>query len=69
VRSVSLSVTRLHCAKTAEPIEVSFGVETLWDLGHIVLEEGSDSPLARMDGFDAAFAQFLWRLVYVYYSS
>jgi len=37
-RSVCLSVTRLRCAKTAKKMEVLFGVETLGDPRHIVLD-------------------------------
>jgi len=40
--SVSQSVTRLHPAKTAERIEVSFGVETLGGPRNIVLDRGHD---------------------------
>jgi len=36
--SVSLSVTRLRHAKTAERIEVVFGVETLVGQWHIILD-------------------------------
>jgi len=45
--SVCLSVTRLHCAKTAERIEVLFGIETYGDPGHIVLDGGADPPRRR----------------------
>jgi len=40
--SVSLSVTWLRCANTAEQIEVLFGVETLVDPRNIILDMFSD---------------------------
>jgi len=43
---VSLSVTRLCCAKTAARIEVPFVTEILGDTRHIVLDGGPDSPPA-----------------------
>jgi len=43
---VSLSVTRLRCAKTAGRIEVAFAVETLGGPKHTVLDEGF-GPLRR----------------------
>jgi len=58
--SVCQSVTRAGCVKTAERIDVLFGVETPGDRRNIVLD-GVSIPMAR--GFDAAFAKLLWLLV------
>jgi len=71
------------CAKAAERIEVLFGVETLRDLRHTVLNGGSDLLMARVNSggnfpiveigillaFDVAFAKILWPLVLVWYIS
>jgi len=46
--SVCQSVTQLHCANTAERIEVLLGVETLAETGNPVLDGSSDFP----HGFD-----------------
>jgi len=56
-----MSATRLRCAKTAKLFEVLFGMVTLGDPRHIVLDKGPDPLTAR--GFDAAFAKLLWPLV------
>jgi len=59
------SVTWLRCAKTAKRTKVRFGMETLRDAMHIVVDGGSDSPTARRRGrrFDAAVVKLLWPLV------
>jgi len=54
VRGVSLSVclsvclsrgsSRLHCARTAEPIKMLFGMNTPGDPWNIVLDVGPDPP-------------------------
>jgi len=40
-------VTRLSCAKTAERLEILFGVETLGDPRHVVLDADPDPRAAR----------------------
>jgi len=52
---VSQSVARLHCTKTAERIEVLFGVETLYRMGSLdtLRREGSMRPLPNY--FDLLF--------------
>jgi len=45
--SLSSSFTRLWVAKTAERIEVLFGVKTLGNQRNIVLDGGPDPPSAR----------------------
>jgi len=42
--SVSMSVTWLHCAKTAKRIEVRFGTEIRKDAKHFVLGGDPDIP-------------------------
>jgi len=44
---ISLSVTRLRCAKTAERIEVLFGVATFGDPRPIAFYGDPDPPTAR----------------------
>jgi len=44
---LSRSSTRLHCVKTAERINILFGVNTLGGLRNIVLDRGTDPPTAR----------------------
>jgi len=44
---VSLFVTWLRCAKTAEPTEVLFRMETFGELRHTVLDGGPNPPTAR----------------------
>jgi len=61
VQSVSLCVTRLRLAETAERIDVLFGFEIPGDPRNIVLD-GGPVPL-RGEGCDAAFAELLWPLV------
>jgi len=45
--SAYLSVTRLCCVKTAERIEVLFGMETLWHPRHILFDGRIGPPTAR----------------------
>lgn len=45
-----LSVVQLCCAKIAEWIKVLFGVETLGDERHIVLDHHPDHRTGRMSG-------------------
>jgi len=54
--SVNLSVTRAGCAKTAERINVLFGMEIPGDLRN---RGGLHSPRGGGRGFDAAFAKLL----------
>jgi len=49
----------LHCANTAEQVNVLLGVKTLEDPRYIVLDGSSDF----LHGFDAAFTKLLWPLV------
>jgi len=51
-RGVCLSrgLTGLHCAKTAERINILFGVNIFGGPRNIVLDEGRDSPTARGGG-------------------
>jgi len=56
--SVSLSVTRLHFANTAEWIEVLLGVEILADPRNIVLNGSFNFPRV----FQAIFDKLLWPL-------
>jgi len=46
--SVSLSVRQLHCANTAERIEVLLRVDTLGDPRNIVLDGSPDFPTDSM---------------------
>jgi len=48
--SVTLFVTRLNCAKTAERIDVLFGVDTLKDTRRIVLDGGLICATTRGGG-------------------
>jgi len=67
--SVSLSVyhaalfgfIRVRCTKTAERIEVLFGLKTLRGPRNIVLDGGPDLPTERerRSAFDAIFAKSL----------
>jgi len=45
--SVGLSVTLVSLAKTAEPIDVPFGMRTWVDPRDHVLDGGSDPPMGR----------------------
>jgi len=45
--SVGLSVTLMSPAKTAEPIEMPFGLRSWVGLGNHVLDGGPDSPMGR----------------------
>jgi len=45
-QSVCFCVTEQRCAKTAEQIEVLFGMDTFVGPRHIVLDEGSNPPTA-----------------------
>jgi len=45
--SVGRSVTLVSPAKTAKPIEISFGLRTRMGLGNHVLDEGPDPPMGR----------------------
>jgi len=56
---VCRSVTIVSPAKTAEPIEIPFGVWTRLGLGNHVLDGGPDSPWegAILCGGDAVFCQ------------
>jgi len=54
---VCQSVTRAKCAKTAERIDVLFGVETPLD------PRSTPSHTARRKGSDATFAKLLWPVV------
>jgi len=50
-QSISVvSVTQPRCAKTAERIEVLFGLETLEDPRHIVLDGGLGRPAGSENG-------------------
>jgi len=63
---LSRGPTRLHCAITAEQIEILFGVNTLGVPRNIVLDGGPDpSPTTRGREFDAAFVKFIWLLVVI----
>jgi len=64
--AVSLSVCRapsleLRCAKTAERIEVLFGVKPLGSTGNFVLDGGPDLPqrVGEESASDATFAKLL----------
>jgi len=46
-RSVGLSVTVVSCAKTGEPIDMSFGIVSEVDPGKHVLDGDRDPPCAR----------------------
>ena len=46
-RSVGLSVTLVNPAKTAEPIEMPFGLRTLLGPRDYVLDGGSDPTMGR----------------------
>jgi len=50
-----VAVTRLHCANTAEQIEVLLGMETPGDF--------KNTCPKFPHGFDVAFAKLLWALV------
>ena len=50
--SVLVLVTRMYCAKTAEPIEILFGGLTYVGLGNYVLDGGQDRT--RANPFTAA---------------
>jgi len=56
---VSQSVRCPCSAKMAKHIEGLFGVETLRDPRHIVLDGSPDTPMVRGRGSDAAFAKLL----------
>jgi len=56
---LSVSVTRLHCANTAERIEVLLGAEPSGHPRNML----SDTSPDFSDRFDAAFAKLLWPLV------
>jgi len=45
--SVGLSVTLVSAAKTAEPIEMPFGLRTGVGTGNHVLDGGPDLPMGR----------------------
>jgi len=60
---VCQSVTRAGCAKTAERIDVLFGVKTHGDPKNIALHGGAHLLTVKGRGFDAAFAKLLWPLV------
>jgi len=46
---ISLSVSRLRCAKMAGRIDILVGVETLGDPRHIGLDTGPNPPTARAE--------------------
>jgi len=62
--SVSLSVTRVGCAKTAGRIEVLLRIDTPGDSRSIVLDGDRHSPRREGRKFDAAFTRLPWPLVY-----
>jgi len=57
--SLSVRSTRLCCIKTAERIDVLFGVETPRNKKHSVRWGSLFPPTARGWGFDADFAKLL----------
>jgi len=74
--TVSLSVTRLSCAKTSKQIEVLVEVKTLGDPKHVLLDGDPEASTARgvwkilpivkyrtVLAIDTAFVSLLWLLV------
>jgi len=55
---VCQSVMQLRCAKTAERIEILFGLKTPEGPRNNVSYGYLDRPTAMVAGFDAAFAKF-----------
>jgi len=55
---------QLHCANTADGIEVRLGVVTLGKPSNTVLDVSLDFP----HGFDAVFAKLLWPLARALYT-
>jgi len=56
-QSVSLSVTHVGCAKTAERIDVLFGLESPGDPRNILLHGGPHPPRQGEGRLDAAFSK------------
>jgi len=59
---ICLSVARLRCAKTAEWIDVLFGVESLVDSKNIVLDGSPPHPQRRGGGLMRSLSHYFGHL-------
>jgi len=61
---VCLSTTRLRCAKTAEQIEVLFGIEARGDQENIILDGAPEYPTAKERG-NGKISHIIKQTIYV----